>query len=194
MIAGLYKPFEHWSKSGTVWIYSDPHFQDEDTKFFDEGRPTDEELVAKINAKVGKYDTLIILGDIGDVNYVKRLRGYKVLICGNHDIGPSKYLRCKTDIEDNHLFDEVYSGPLIISEKLILSHEPIDLPYMFNIHGHVHNKSYKGDKNHLNCVAEVINYTPISLNKLCKDGVAKDVQSIHRMTIDYATKHSLKTR
>ena len=27
-IAGLYKTFDHWHKEGTLWIYSDPHFDD----------------------------------------------------------------------------------------------------------------------------------------------------------------------
>ena len=31
-IAGLYKIFDHWHSEGTVYIYSDPHFNDPDLK------------------------------------------------------------------------------------------------------------------------------------------------------------------
>ena len=27
-IAGLYKCFDHWHREGTLYIYSDPHFDD----------------------------------------------------------------------------------------------------------------------------------------------------------------------
>ena len=30
MIESLYKPFQKWSEKGAVWIFSDPHFEDED--------------------------------------------------------------------------------------------------------------------------------------------------------------------
>lgn len=40
-----------------------------------------------------KNDTTIFLGDIGDVNYIKKIRGYKVLIMSNHDAGAFRYQR-----------------------------------------------------------------------------------------------------
>ena len=30
MIESLYKPFQHWSEQGTIWLYSDTHFNDDD--------------------------------------------------------------------------------------------------------------------------------------------------------------------
>ena len=69
-----------------------------------------------INSVIGKSDTLIILGDIGNIEFVRKLRGYKILIIGNHDKGASMY---------KSVFDEVYTGPLIISDKIILSHQKI---------------------------------------------------------------------
>ena len=96
-----------------------------------------------------------------------------------------------TRIEDNHLFDEVYSGPVWINEKVLLSHEPIDLPYVFNIHGHDHSNWFDNG-HHLNLCVEHIDYTPVSLVKLIKDGTFSKVDSIHRMTIDKATEKKLK--
>ena len=72
MILGLYECFDHWHKDrGTVWIYSDPHFGDKDIALAD--RPSDEDQIKMINSKVGKKDTLIILGDVGDIECAKKL-------------------------------------------------------------------------------------------------------------------------
>ena len=232
MIEQLYKCFKHWSAAGTVWIYSDPHFNDSEMVSY--GRLSDEEQLTRINSKVGKKDTLIILGDVGDVSFVRRIKGRKILIMGNHDKGRSNYERqviqkkfdkdkyskeealaamkndypeyslticegydcCHAPFEfwmilaDNKLFDEVYEGILAIGEKIILSHEPICFPFAVNIHGHMH----KGDTmdNCINCCSNVINYTPISLNKLVKDGAFSKVETIHRETINDATERKQK--
>lgn len=171
-ISGVYELFnEKWCHQ-TVWIYSDPHFGDKDLP----NRLSDEEQIKKINSKVGRKDTLIILGDVGNIDCVKKLRGYKVLICGNHDVGHTVY---------EEVFDEVYSGPLVIGEKVILSHEPLEISCMFNIHGHDH-AGYKR-KNHFNACAEHIDFEPVNMNRLMKSGVLSKVTSIHRSTIDNAT-------
>ena len=223
MIAGLYKIFDHWHAQGTLWIYSDPHFNDPDLKKGIE-RPDAEELVKLINSKVGRKDTIIILGDIVDIEPVKKIRGYKVLIMGNHDSGRTNYKRqvitqlfskelytkeqvldlmrtmypnCRYTIEerlqlgpffeasaDNQLFDEVYEGPLMIAEKLILSHEPVDVPWAFNIHGHDHAGHAR--KNHLNVCSDVIGYVPVNMNQFMKSGALAHIDTIHRETIDKA--------
>lgn len=230
MIESLYSPFRCWSTFGTVWLYSDPHFNDPDLP----RTITAEEQIKNINSKVGKNDTLVILGDVGDINCVRRLKGYKVLVMGNHDKGSSNYkskgyayalkkkdyptknsvvdhlntlhpeckhsIRTSYDIDgevwrtfsDNYLFDEVYEGPLMISEKIILSHEPVDVPWAFNIHGHDHSCPSKSG--HFNCCAEMINYIPVNLNQLIKDGIMADIPSIHRITINEATKRAKKRK
>lgn len=144
---------------------------------------SDEEQIKRINSKVGKHDTIIFLGDIGNEEMVRKVRGYKVLIMGNHDKGASNY----TDI-----FDEVYEGPLFIAERLILSHEPVDLPFAFNIHGHEHNYIWR--EHHLNVCAERIDYRPMNMNKMLKNGLLSEVGSIHRMTIDRVVERKQKER
>ena len=230
MIAGLYKIFDHWHAGGTLYIYSDPHFGDTELETGIHNRPTAEEQVKMINSKCGRADTLIILGDVGDVSYVRQLRAkHKVLIMGNHDAGRTNYERGvvkrvfdqdiypdKTEIRnimeqeypgwsirieedwgfhspfkrwnvyaDNKLFDEVYEGPLMIAEKLILSHEPVDVPWAYNIHGHDHT-GRKSDKRHLNVCSDVINYTPINFNQFMKSGALAHIDTIHREIIDKA--------
>ena len=236
MIAGLYKIFDHWHEEGTLFIFSDPHFGDDELTTGIPNRPTAAEIVQRINAKCGRKDTLICLGDIGDVEYVRKLRAKrKILIMGNHDAGRTNYERqvitelfakilytkeqalecmktmhpnCRYTIDegyspnspfefwevsaDNMLFDEVYEGPLMIAEKLILSHEPIDVPWAYNIHGHIHDSKHKNDKRHFNVCADVNNYQPINMNQWMKSGYLSHVESIHRTVIDKATERKKK--
>lgn len=225
MVTGLYDIFnERWGEQA-IWLYSDPHFGENEAESGLIHKPTDEEQVRRINSKVGRKDTIIFLGDIGEPNWLKNIRGYKVLITGNHDAGVSNYQRhvfhhtfdgdewlrdevymemsqhypeYQINIEkevlpirwvatmDNRLCNEVYNGPLIIGPKLILSHEPIEIDGMFNIHGHVHALTPQTDKD-LNVCSMNINYTPINLNQLMKRGLTSKVDSIHRITINNAT-------
>lgn len=209
MIKGLYEVFaERWLKGGSVWIYSDPHFADDEMKYLRKNYIGDEEQVRRINSKLGKNDTIIFLGDIGDIKFIRKIKGYKVLIMGNHEKGASNYKRnsvgyINTEHKDengrymwvdgdNHLFDEVYEGPLMVSDRLLLSHEPVELPsFIFNIHGHDHSNWCKL-KNHMNVCAEHINYTPVNLMNLLKNGLLKNVDDIHRVTIDGANKKKAK--
>ena len=228
-IQGLYKIFDHWHAEGTLFIFSDPHFGDSDLEIGIHNRPSAAEIVQRINAKCGRKDTLICLGDVGDIEYVKMLRAKrKILICGNHDAGRTNYERqiitrtfsqeifqkdeallemqriypgCRYIISeeynfenvvkaDNMLFDEVYEGPLMIAEKLILSHEPVDVPWAFNIHGHDHQGHKR--KNHTNVCVDVTGYQPINMNQFMKSGALAHVETIHRDTIDKATERKRK--
>lgn len=233
MIDSLYEDFKHWSARGSVYIISDLHFCDSDCKLMDRDWISPDKHVDLINSIVKKNDTLIVLGDVGDVTYISKLKaGHKVLIMGNHDSGKSNYKRkigclnltdkynssltnkeiyndiktkypnCKIDIDisfngvhayiNNNLFDEVYDGALFISNKILLSHEPIyGLNFCMNIHGHDHNPENKGDTHHLNLASNVCNYTPVNLGNLIKNGLLKDIKSIHRITIDNAIEHPL---
>ena len=183
MISGFYKCFDHWHKQGTVWIYSDTHFNDKELEIGYPDRPSAADHVKLINSKVGKKDTLILLGDVGDIEYARQLKGYKILICGNHDSGRTNY---------EGIFDEIYEGPLVIGEKYILSHEPLDIPWAFNFHGHDHAGAFR--KNHLNCCADVVGYLPINLNQFIKTGPASKIETVHRDTIDKATEKKKKRR
>ena len=205
MYKSLYDSFARWfhDGKGQVYFYSDPHFSDDEMKHLRANYIGDDEQVKRINSKIGKYDTIVFLGDIGDVNFIKRIRGYKVLIQGNHDSGAVNYRRHITNVfidgqiiqcDDNHLFDEVYEGILIIGPKLILSHEPINFKYGLNIHGHDHSKLYMQDDRHLNVCAENIGYTPVCLKDIVTSGVLKDISDIHRDTIDNATAKKKKRK
>ena len=210
MISSLYPPFQKWSQKGSVWLYSDPHFGDWESYTFRglTSNKTKEELdqfqINNINKVVHKCDTIIFLGDIGDPVPLKNIKGYKVLITGNHDKGASVY---------KDYFDEIYTGCLTISDKIILSHEPIKdcQTFFFNIHGHDHSgqdfieyvlKDYDADmsldsmtKNYLNSIkkyklnrlnvcAEWINYTPVNLKEIINVGILAPISTIHRDYLD----------
>ena len=176
MIDSLYEPFQRWSAFGSVYLISDTHFDDEDCKIMDKDWISPMEHIEKIKKCVNKNDTLICLGDVGNPAYMNLLKCYKVLIMGNHDEAASRFA---------NYFDEIYKGPLMVGEKIILSHEPIDLDWALNIHGHVHTKG-EDDLWHMNIAANVVNFEVINLGKIIKAGRLKNIKSLHRKAIDNA--------
>lgn len=180
MIQSLYPCFRKWSERGTVWLYADTHFGEADVRRRNPDRPDDDEHVRRIVRRCGKKDTLILLGDVGDPEYARKLRGHKILICGNHDAGGTTY---------RDIFDEVYTGPLFISEKILLTHERVEFPGAFNIHGHDH-VAQDTDGTHWNVCADVIGYEPASLDRMIKSGMFSKIYTTHRSTIDYATRRA----
>lgn len=179
MITTLYPIFRHWSEKGSVWFLSDLHFDDSDTKTMDPSWISPEEQIKIINKMIYPNDTFVCLGDVGNPEWIPKIRSkYKVLIMGNHDTN-------KTNLAK--YFNEVYEGPLFVSEKLLLSHEPIFLPYVFNIHGHCHNpkEQFPEDFHHLNLACNIAKFTPVNLKEIIKSGALK-IQSIHRITINRA--------
>lgn len=133
----------------------------------------DNTLIDNWNKTVKKLEKVYMLGDFGLSNkqrikeIVSILKGYKVLILGNHDKCYS-YSWWKTAG-----FDEVIQYPVIYNEWFILSHEPVyinsNMPYV-NVYGHVHsNPSYADFSAQSFCVsAERINYTPIEFSQIIK--------------------------
>lgn len=173
MIKTLYPVFQHWSAKGGVYLISDTHFDDEDRQLMGYEITTGEHF-RYIKETCHKNDTLIHLGDVGNKEYFKEIKAHKVLVLGNHDHNPGYYTDC---------FDEIYDGPLFIADKIVISHEPIDLPFCLNIHGHNHSGRYNGE-NHLNIAANVIGYKPVNLGKIIKNGILSEIPSIHRLAIE----------
>lgn len=185
MIATLYPCFRHWSAKGIVCLISDTHFDDPDCKLMDPRWITPKEHIARLSF-LTKNDTLIHLGDVGNPEYLKLLPCYKVLIMGNHDQSATKF---------EPYFDEIYKGPLMVGEKLILSHEPVNVPWAFNIHGHAHGQyntvTSPFHDHHFNIASNVVFWEPMSLNYFIDHGYLKAVSSIHRLTIDAAAAEKL---
>lgn len=186
MIEQLYEPFRFWSQSGSIYILSDLHLNDRDCKYMDVQWISAEEQINILKSTIHLDDTFICLGDVGDVELLWELWYSKcplkfpihtVLITGNHDTGK---------VINNRIWNEVYRGPIFISSKILLSHEPVyGLDWCMNIHGHDHRPENKGDANHLNVAANVVGYKPIDLRKeIVKHGLLSGIKGIHRYTID----------
>jgi calcineurin-like phosphoesterase family protein len=131
------------------------------------------------NKVVRKKDLVIVLGDISmeKTKYypiLDCLNGLKTVILGNHD-------------EPNHVTELLkyvnkVAGMIDYKKQYILTHCPIhpsqlEYRYSYNIHGHVHENSilkhptladYLGelDPRYINVSAEVIDYTPKTLEEL----------------------------
>ena len=181
MIEGLYNFAKEWSKTGSIYMVSDTHFEDSDRSYMNYWMTEDEQISVLKNI-CHRPDTLIHLGDVGNPEYLDKLKCYKVLITGNHD--SANVFR---------YFDEVYRGPLTISPKIILSHEPIAINTyvdsnmcMINIHGHDHNGRFI-DKYHFNIAQNVYGLHPLNLKQFIKDGILNSVEDTHRQTINDAS-------
>jgi len=190
MIKSLYETFKKWSATGSVYIISDTHFDDSDCKLMNPNWIPAQDATNILKKNIHKSDTLIHLGDVGDATYLDQLKCYKVLITGNHDV--------LSKVSDH--FDEIYTGPLFIADRILLSHEPIYglEEFCLNIHGHVHNGAYKeynvlsNSYTHINMASDVCNFTPIDLGKEIKNGLISNIPNYHRITIDNAILNPIK--
>lgn len=188
MINSLYKEYaDRWSSTGSVYIISDTHFDDPDCKLMDPNWISPQEHMQIIKADVHRNDTLIHLGDVGDAAYLDELKCHKVLITGNHDV-LSKVA--------SH-FDEVYTGPLFIADRLVLSHEPLSglEDWSWNTHGHIHSPIH--DKtyympNHVNLASNVYHFRVFNLGASIKGGLLSQIENYHRITIGTATEKKQK--
>lgn len=189
MIVQLYDIFKPWSEHGSVFIISDTHFNDADCSVMDPHWIAPAEHSEILRKKIHKNDTIIHLGDVGDLDVWDSIwkpgkRPHEVLITGNHDVGVEELRK--------H-FDEVFTGPVFISDKLVLSHEPINgLSWCMNIHGHDHNPRNRGDAHHVNLASNVVRWQVFNLGDAIKKGLLSKQCGIHRVTIDNATARARK--
>lgn len=159
-----------------VYFIADMHFDDLNIlvysrQQFKNIKIMNDLIVKNWNEVITDEDIVYILGDIGNLEYLEKLNGKKIIITGNHD-NADEICRKYPDIK-------IYDKP-IIEKWMILSHEPMmflpkEAPYL-NIHGHLHQFDYRcgnslnwyeGNR-HFNVSCEKINYTPISLDDIIK--------------------------
>lgn len=135
----------------------------------------DEELIRRWNSTVKHDDDLVfILGDLSFRNsketneIVKRLRGRKILILGNHDN------ICIGKDFDQSLFEEIvdYKEITVNNKKYILFHFPISSWKQkeygsTHLYGHIHSNSHiiKKIKNSYNVGVDVNNFKPVCLSE-----------------------------
>jgi calcineurin-like phosphoesterase family protein len=167
-----YKRILNIIKNEDPFISADYHLLKEkliidDKKKVKEEESRTEKIIKLHNARVKKDDYFLMLGDIQEgelregndllelVVSINRLKGKKILVCGNNDTQ-----RWDFYVKAGFIF--VTRSP-IINEDYIFSHEPIDILSMgvkknyINFHGHIHdyNVFYNMDwHNHINAYWE----------------------------------------
>lgn len=148
-----------------IYGISDLHFGHKSMAIkrgFDSEEEHDQHIIESWNSIIKKIDTVFILGDItmekkqGYV-YLDKLRGYKKVILGNHDM--------PQHIPELLKYVNSVCGMFKYKDS-ILTHCPIHESeinrFKFNYHGHVHENSLP-DERYVNLSAEVLNYKPIEL-------------------------------
>ena len=123
----------------------------------------------------------------------------------------NSYTAIKRALIDKSSLGVEFDIRLAKDDKIVLSHEPVDSKFCLNIHGHCHSGPfnlysrseaierhtstetirYENTYYYYNCIAEGLNYKPISLKQIIESGCLKNIQDIHRATIDRATENKL---
>jgi calcineurin-like phosphoesterase family protein len=159
------------------WLISDTHFGHiniikYENRPFSSVEEMDSTLIKNWNASVKKCDKIFVLGDFcfnlskeKTTELLRKLKGYKILVIGNHDNRRS----AKSWLEVG--FNEVSIYPIIVDDFYIFSHKPLymnsNIPYI-NVHGHIHSKNMEGDQ-FFNVSVEQINYKPILFEEIKKN-------------------------
>jgi calcineurin-like phosphoesterase family protein len=136
-----------------IFVVSDTHFahpnivkfEDETGelirgKFWSTAEEHDEAIIANWNETVEDSDHVYHLGDVAmnkrGLECVKRLKGRKRLVHGNHDIFPTKLL-----MEAG--FEKIYGVRVFEKHNLMMTHIPIHPDSLkqgwVNYHGHLHH-------------------------------------------------------
>ncbi len=164
-----------------TYFISDTHFDHANVikycnRPFKNVEDMNEVIINNWNSVVGKDDIIYHLGDfafyIQDLcETVNRLNGKIFLIRGNHDRKTITYY-------NNSGLEIIPTQTKLDEYKIILSHRPLmddQIPSGYiNVHGHIHERylqdiypseSYSKEK-HFNASADVIEFKPISVDKL----------------------------
>ena len=151
----------------TIWVGADWHFY---TGYNDQLKenPNIDRLVNNFNAKVKDTDVVIFIGDLYDarrlfdlnklpkLDRIKKLKGYKIIVKGNHDVADD-------DIYYKMGFDEVCERYEV--GNVVFTHEPCEIKAnQVNVHGHLHySKAYWFIKptSHIDAYTARFDYQPM---------------------------------
>ena len=137
-----------------------------------------ETLISRWNAKVGDSDRVFVIGDLffraeNPEAMLKRLRGRKTLILGNHDTSWTGKVDLSRHFEGVHTMLEASDG----AHAITMCHYPMmtfnHCMRAFMIHGHIHgntNADYwpylQSHERILNASVEVNDYAPVTFDEL----------------------------
>ena len=138
-------------------------------------------MYMNIAQRVGRHDTLVIVGDVGScsnppIRILKKIKARKILIVGNNDLPPLKdreFRKCfDSIIQGNYLFYDEYLG-----SKIFLNHYPCcswngsrtGIPHFY---GHIHSLKTDGYEqisqipNAYNVGVDVLDYRPMTAKEI----------------------------
>lgn len=169
------------------WFIADTHFGHEnvirfDRRPFENAEEMDQVLIENWNSRVADQDVVYILGDFcyrsgrGPMWYLKRLKGRKHLVIGNHDralINDPGAMACFESAEKMEFMQEQH-GPVC------LCHFPIAewngfYRNSWHIYGHIHNRRnetyefMKGRERALNAGCMINHYSPVRFEELLEN-------------------------
>lgn len=172
-----------------IYFTADTHFGHENVIRFC-GRPfscaaeMDEALIENWNRRVRGHDTVYILGDMflhssNAGRILKRLKGRKHLIVGNHDGSWMTALNPKEYFESVDLFLETTDGKRAITlcHYPLLSWKHSGRSYM--IHGHIHNDTradfwplIAARERILNAGVDINGFMPVTFEELVENNAS----------------------
>lgn len=169
-----------------IYYTSDLHFGHENIiescqRPFSSIEEMDETLIANWNARVNRTDTVYILGDLifrakcAPEEYLKRLKGKKHLILGNHDATWVGKVELSRYFESVSRLEVINTG----RGKATLCHFPmVDHEGRWLIHGHIHAKTDEpywhllcNSERPLNAGVDVNGYTPVLFEELLENNL-----------------------
>ena len=171
----LYTGDNHFDHENIVWMNNRPVKDVEEMN---------EEMIRRWNAKVNSNDVVYILGDLfyrssNPERILKRLKGRKRIILGNHD---GSWIS-KVNMDD--YFEEVHTLGTEISDgkrAMTLCHYPLltwkHAKKNYMIHGHIHNDTssdywplIKVRDRVLNAGADINNFEPVTFEELLENNI-----------------------
>ena len=171
------KIHEATNVKGNVWVGTDWHFYKNKHGLNFKVNKHIDEILRNFNKHVKANDTFIFLGDLYDARSIfdvkmvpeifriKDLKGYKIMIKGNHDVNTNQFY---LDLG----FDEVYEHEYRLG-NIVFSHEPVKVnDDEINIHGHIHfsNNYWDVDSiNHLDAYIEHYNFKPVTVIQMIEE-------------------------
>ncbi|MBR3298155.1 MAG: metallophosphoesterase [Clostridia bacterium] len=189
-----------------IYFIADTHFGHENI-IKSCGRPftcaneMNEALISNWNERVKLTDSVYVIGDMffrcrEPESILKRLRGKKHLIVGNHDadwmkkVDMNKYFRSVNPMIE--MSDGAHAITLCHYPLLSWNHEKRS----FMIHGHIHNTTdldfwplLVSRENVLNAGVDINGFRPVTFNELMANNVEFKLKN---NSSDHATENSLK--
>ena len=173
------------------WFTSDLHLNHDNIRGycnrpFSSTGEMNEALIQRWNEKVKETDTVYVVGDMflgrpeDAAPLVRRLKGRKILIRGNHDRSHRTMLECG--------FDETWQRKnvqLQDGRRALLCHKPlpasvIDM-YDLQVHGHRHSRPIVSGRR-VNVCVDLWDFSPISEDELC--GVELESPKVDHVSVE----------